>query len=126
MNFTKKLETRDLLDHRGKVLSWGKFYSKKSLGLNQGLRGFLSNYNEGGYALFLGSETETLESVTKKMQPMMDSTNFFLQNNTLAANFILSGYILDMGRYALSFLGNILDYFFSVNLAIEKTQSSGF
>lgn len=91
-------ETKDILDHKGKRLSWGKFYSKKKLGLKYNLRGFLSDYSEGGYSIFMGIETDSLENVLKKFTPMMNSWSFYLQNNTLAANFVFSGYILDMGK----------------------------
>ena len=105
------LETKDL-NHpiSGKLLPWGKFKTKEELGLVYNLEGFLSDYDEGGYALEFFTEHEPLENVTKRIKDFDE----FLKINTMAANFILSGYILD------------IDYFFSINLAIEKTPSGGY
>ena len=84
-------------------MSWGKFYSKEKLGIKYSQTGFLSDYNEGGYPLFLGIETESLESIKKRFKAMQDSSVWFLQTNTNAVNFIFSGYILDMGKIKADF-----------------------
>ena len=104
------MATEDLKDEKGELYPWGKFRSKESLGLDYELNGFLSMYGEGGYVLELGVESDPLEEITAKLQKLPK----FLEFNTLAANFVVGGYILD------------IDYFFSVNLAIEKTPSGGY
>lgn len=104
------MQTKTLYDENDKVYPWGKFKTKEQLGLVYILEGFLSNYDYGGYALELGVETMPLENITRKI----DRIDEFLDVNTMAANFILGGYILD------------IDYFFSINLAIEKTPSGGY
>jgi hypothetical protein len=110
MILTQILETKDLVGSNGKPLPWSKFYQKDELDIDYNLQGFLSNYNEGGYPLFFGIETMSLENITRRLDRFDD----FLQINSLAANFVLGGYILD------------IDYFFSINLAIEKTASGGY
>lgn len=88
------METKDLNNAKGDLHPWGKFQSKEDLGLDYNLKGFLSDYKEGGYPLYFGIETMSLENVTKRI------SNFdnFLEINSLAANFILGGYILDIGK----------------------------
>jgi hypothetical protein len=88
------IETKDLLDKDGNLYPWGKFHTKEDLDLDYNLNGFLSDYSEGGYPLFFGIETMSLENVTKRL----DHFDKFLDFNTLAANFVLGGYILDIGK----------------------------
>ena len=111
-NYNEKTKrTKDLYDpDDGDLFEWGKFQTKEELGLIYNLQGYLSDYDEGGYPLEFGLEDEKLEKIQKKLKKL----DKFLSTSTLAANFILSGYILD------------IDYFFSLNLAIEKTPSGGF
>lgn len=92
------IETSDLLDKSGKLYPWGKFHSKEELGLDYQLTGFLSEYSQGGYPLFFGIETMSLENITKRL----DKFDEFLDLNTLAANFILGGYVLDIGKPTFS------------------------
>lgn len=54
----------------------------------------MSDYEEGGYPLKLGIETVSLETINKSLEQFDD----FLGINTLAANFVLGGYILDIGN----------------------------
>lgn len=100
----------DLKDAKGHIYPWGRFKSREKLGLTYNLEGYLSDYSEGGYYLELGQETTPLENVRIKLSRISE----FLKTNTLAANFVVGGYILD------------IDYFFSINLAIEKTLSGGY
>lgn len=104
------MQTKPLYSKNGSLFPWGKFKKKEEMGLVYILNGFLSNYDFGGYPFELGIETTPLENVTRGI----DNIQEFLAVNTLAANFILGGYILD------------IDYFFSINLAIEKTPSGGY
>lgn len=104
------MQTKDLIDKSGVIYPWGKFKSKEDLNLLYVLKGFLSQYDNGGYPLEFGLEDTPLENITK----ILSNFDEFLGVNTLAANFILGGYILD------------IDYFFSINLAIEKTPSGGY
>jgi len=104
------LDRAPLKGSDGQIVPWGIFRDKKELGIEYTLEGFLSDYAEGGYVLEFGAEDQYLEDV---MKPLLNISDF-LKYNSLAANFILGGYILD------------IDYFFSINLAIEKTPSGGY
>lgn len=104
------IEKKDQKGSDGELYPWGKYRTKDNLGLDYTLQGFLSDYNEGGYAIELGLEKTPLENIQKKLKKI----NKFLSFNSLSANFVIGGYILD------------IDYFFSINLAIEKTPSGGY
>lgn len=104
------IDKRDQKSPSGDLYPWGKYRTKSDIGLNYILSGYLSDYSEGGHAIELGLEKIPLENIQKRLK----NINKFLSFNSLAANFVLGGYILD------------IDYFFSINLAIEKTPSGGY
>ena len=67
-------------------------------------------FNKGGYMLRIGSDDLPLEQVKANIGNMSN----FITENTLAFNFVISGYILDV------------DYFYSINLLVEKTSTGSF
>ena len=80
------------------------------MGVDYTVVGNSGSYNSGGYKFVIGNDSSTQEEVEAKLQDFDD----FITDNTLAFNFIMSGYILDV------------DYFYSLDFLIERTPTGGF
>lgn len=94
----------------GTLYSWGKFMSDEEIGLNSEVSGSLGSYKNGGYVLKIGRDGTTLLEAQSNMAHFGE----FIRPNTLAFNFVMGGYILD------------IDYFFSVDLLLERTPTGGY
>lgn len=102
--------TEDLLASNGSILPWGKFRTNQDVGVTFVIDGNVTTYASGGYVVFLGNSSTTREEVSAKI----GNISSFITDNTLAFSFVMSGYILD------------LDYFYSIDLLIERTPTGSF
>ena len=100
----------DLRDQNGALLPWGKYMSDEQMKVTFQVNGNNTAFNKGGYMLRIGSDDLPFEQVKANIGNMSN----FITENTLAFNFVISGYILDV------------DYFYSINLLVEKTSTGSF
>ena len=80
------------------------------MGVKLKVSGNSGSYHFGGYKFVIANDSSSKEQVEAKLLLFEN----FVTSNTIAYNFIMSGYILDS------------DYFYSLHLLIERTPTGGF
>ena len=102
--------TRNLTNATGGIYPWGSFKTDQQLGVQHTVAGNAGSYNYGGYMLVLGDDNTSQEDVFSRISNL----DKFITDNTVAFNFVMSGYVLD------------IDYFYSLDFLLERVTTGGF
>lgn len=91
---------------------WGEFVLNETSGITFPLHGEFNWYPGNGYLYKIGNQLGNITSINNTISSM--ASNKYIDNSTLAISYILGGYILD------------IDFFFSINLGLEKTRAGSY
>lgn len=106
----QSLVTAQLNDTNNVPYPWADFKTDEDLGIDYTVSGSTGTFNSGGYLYVLADRNSTRETILERIEAITS----FVTDNTLAFNFIMSGYILD------------IDYFYSLHIFLERTPTGGF